>query len=167
MKNLKKVLALVVACVMLFTMSSFAFTDVEADASYLEAATLLNKLGIITGYEDGSFLPNNTITRAEAATVLVRALNGTEEAKGMAASNMFTDVPASHWAAGYVNYAATYGIVNGRGAGIFDPEAPVAYEEIVKMIVAMLGWTPAAEEKGGYPTVEGQVRAFEFSFVQH
>ncbi len=152
MKNLKKVLALVMACAMLFTMSSFAFTDVAEDASYLEAVTMLSKLGIINGYEDGTFLPDNTITRAEAAKVLVCALNAAEQAEGMAEDNIFTDVPGSHWAAGYVNYAANFGIIAGRGNGIFDPEAPVTYEEIVKMVVAMLGYTPVANVKGGYPT---------------
>lgn len=152
MKNLKKVLALVMACAMLFTMSSFAFTDVAEDASYLEAVTMLSKLGIINGYEDGTFLPDNTITRAEAAKVLVCALNAAEQAEGMAEDNLFTDVPGSHWAAGYVNYAANFGIIAGRGNGIFDPEAPVTYEEIVKMVVAMLGYTPVANVKGGYPT---------------
>lgn len=152
MKNLKKVLALVMACAMLFTMSSFAFTDVAEDASYLEAVTMLSKLGIINGYEDGTFLPDNTITRAEAAKVLVCALNAAEQAEGMAEDNIFTDVPGSHWAAGYVNYAANYGVIAGRGNGIFDPEAPVTYEEIVKMVVAMLGYTPVANIKGGYPT---------------
>ncbi len=152
MKNLNKVLALVLACAMLFTMSSFAFTDVAEDASYIEAVTMLSKLGIITGYEDGSFLPDNTITRAEAAKVLVCTLNAADQAEGMQDQNLFTDVPASHWAAGYVNYAANYGVINGRGNGIFDPEAPVTYEEMVKMIVAMLGYTPVANIKGGYPT---------------
>jgi hypothetical protein len=152
MKNLKKVLALVMACAMLFTMSSFAFTDVAEDASYLEAVTMLSKLGIINGYEDGTFLPDNTITRAEAAKVLVCALNAAEQAEGMAEDNIFTDVPGSHWAAGYVNYASNFGIIAGRGNGIFDPEAPVTYEEIVKMVVAMLGYTPVANVKGGYPT---------------
>lgn len=152
MKNLKKVLALVLACAMLFTMSAFAFSDVAEDASYLEAVTMLSKLGIITGYEDGTFLPDNTITRAEAAKVLVCTLNAEDQAKGMADQEIFTDVPASHWAAGYVNYAANFGIINGRGNGIFDPEAPVSYEEIVKMVVAMLGYTPVANVKGGYPT---------------
>ncbi len=152
MKNLKKVLALVMACAMLFTMSSFAFTDVAEDATYLEAVTMLSKLGIINGYEDGTFLPDNTITRAEAAKVLVCALDAAEQAEGMASDEIFTDVPASHWAAGYVNYASNFGIVAGRGNGIFDPEAPVTYEEIVKMVVAMLGYTPVANVKGGYPT---------------
>lgn len=152
MKNLKKVLALVLACATLFTMSSFAFSDVAEDASYLEAVTMLSKLGIINGYEDGTFLPDNTITRAEAAKVLVCALNAEDSAKGMADQELFTDVPSTHWAAGYVNYAANFGIIAGRGNGIFDPESPVSYEEIVKMVVAMLGYTPVANIKGGYPT---------------
>lgn len=152
MKNLKKVLALVLACATLFTMSSFAFSDVAEDASYLEAVTMLSKLGIINGYEDGTFLPDNTITRAEAAKVLVCTLNAEDAAKGMADQEIFTDVPSTHWAAGYVNYAASLEIIAGRGNGIFDPEAPVSYEEIVKMVVAMLGYTPVANLRGGYPT---------------
>ena len=51
------------------------------------------------------------------------ALRVAEQAEGMAEDNLFTDVPGSHWAAGYVNYAANFGIIAGRGNGIFDPEA--------------------------------------------
>lgn len=152
MKNLKKVLALVLVCAMFFTVSSFAFSDVDEDASYFEAVAMLSKLGIINGYEDGTFLPDNTITRAEVATVLVNALGAADQAQGMTGNNTFTDVPSTHWAAGYVNYAANFGVIAGRGNGIFDPEAPVTYEETVKMIVAMLGYTPVANVKGGYPT---------------
>ncbi|MDP4133902.1 MAG: S-layer homology domain-containing protein, partial [Bacillota bacterium] len=155
MKNLKKVLALVVAYAMFFTMSSFssyAFSDVKEDASYLEAVTMLTKLGIINGYEDGTFLPDNTITRAEVAKVLVCALGNADQAAGMTGNNTFTDVPSTHWAAGYINYCASFGIINGVGNGKFDPDSPVTYEQIAKMIVAMLGYTPVANVKGGYPT---------------
>ncbi len=152
MNNLKKTLALVLAVAVVFTMgiaTSFAaFTDVPSTVNYAEAVNILANLGIFTGYEDGSFKPDNTITRAEVATIIVRALN-LGETKG---STAFTDVPADHWAAGYINTAAQRGVINGMGDGTFAPGADVTYEQVVKMIVAALNYEIVANQKGGYPT---------------
>ena len=72
-----------------------------------------------------------------------------EAAKGLATG--FTDIPATHWASGYVGAAAKLGVVNGVGNNKFDPEAPVKYEDAITMIVRALGYEPAAKEKGAYP----------------
>ena len=73
-------------------------------------------------------------------------------AKGLNGATSFNDVAAEHWASGYINWAAGAGIVKGKGEGIFDPDAPVKYEEAIKMLVAALGYEPLATRKGGYPT---------------
>ena len=57
-----------------FVASAATYTDVAANASYADAVNLLSNLGIIKGYEDGTFRPDNTVTRAEAATMIVRML---------------------------------------------------------------------------------------------
>lgn len=152
MNNLKKTLAVVLAIAVVFSMgiaTSFAaFTDVPSTVNYAEAVNILSNLGIITGYEDGTFRPNNTITRAEVATIIVRAMN-LSETQGATA---FTDVPADHWAAGYINTAAQNGVINGMGDGTFAPGADVTYEQVVKMIVCALNYEIVASGKGGYPT---------------
>ncbi len=153
MLNLKKVIALV--CVFALALSTVAFgatyTDVAEDSAYYEAVETLNKLEIVTGYEDGTFKPEDGVTRAEMAALIARIQGYGETAKG-SANTGFTDVPASHWASGYVANAAGMGIINGYGDGTFGPEDPVLYEQAVKMIMATLGYTPFAEKNGGYPT---------------
>ena len=153
MLNLKKVIALV--CVFALALTTVAFgatyTDVAEDSAYYEAVETLNKLGIVTGYEDGTFKPEDGVTRAEMAALIARIQGYGETAKA-AASTGFADVPASHWASGYIANAAGMGIINGYGDGNFGPEDPVLYEQAVKMVMATLGYTPFAEKNGGYPT---------------
>ena len=153
MLNLKKVIALV--CVFALALSTVAFgatyTDVAEDSAYYEAVETLNKLDIVTGYEDGTYKPEGGVTRAEMAALIARIQGYGETAKG-SANTGFADVPASHWASGYIANAAGMGIINGYGDGNFGPEDPVKYEQAVKMIMATLGYTPFAEKNGGYPT---------------
>ena len=149
MKNLKKVLALVVALTMVLGTVSFAFTDVAEESDVYTAVQTLSSLGILNGYEDGTFGPEKDITRAEFATVVCRALNVKSAATG---ATQFADVPADHWASGYINYVAGLGIVNGYGDGNFGPEDNVTYEQAIKMLVVALGFEPMAAQKGGYPT---------------
>ncbi len=156
MLNLKKALALVLAVAMVMSfgvISASAYTDVDDSDSYATAVQVLSGLGIIQGYEeDNTFRPNNTITRAEAATVIVRALGMEESAASMTGTTAFSDVAADHWASGYVNIAYQQGIIDGMGDGTFCPSNPVTYEQMVKMIVCALGYTLKAEKNGGYPS---------------
>lgn len=153
MLNLKKVIALV--CVFALTLTTVAFgatySDVTEDSAYYEAVETLNKLNIITGYEDGTFRPEDGVTRAEMAALIAR-IQGYGETAAAPANTVFSDVPSSHWASGYIANASGMGIINGYGDGTFGPEDPVLYEQAVKMIMATLGYTPFAEKNGGYPT---------------
>ena len=154
MKNLKKIAALVIVLAMaLSTVSFAAYTDVAVDASYNEAVTVMSALGLLKGYEDGSFGPDKTITRAEFAAVVVRMLGMEDAAAGAATATNFTDVPASHWAAGYVKIANQKEIILGYGDGTFGPDDEVTYEQAIKMLVCALGYAPMfADVKDAYPT---------------
>ena len=141
MKNLKKVTALVIVLAMALSSVAFAsFSDVSEDASYNEAVQVMSSLGLLVGYEDGTFGPDKTITRAEFAAVIVRALGMEDAAKGASVNTIFTDVPADHWASGYVQIANQQGIILGYGDGNFGPDDEVLYEQAVKMIECALGY---------------------------
>ncbi len=153
MRNLKSMVAFLVVAAMLFaSFTTFAYNDVAADADYASAVEVLSALEILKGDDKGNFNPDNTITRAEAAAVIVRTLGWEEAAKGAAGATQFTDVAADHWGSGYINMAAQAGIIAGHGDGTFGPEDPVTYEQIVKMLVCALGYEPKALTKGAYPT---------------
>lgn len=153
MKNLKKVLALVLAFSMMLSVVAFAsYNDVDADADYAGAVELLSALDIIKGDDLGNFNPDNTITRAEFAAIVCRAKGLENAAEGAKGATAFVDVAADHWAAGYINLATQNGIINGYGDGNFGPEDKVTYEQAVKMLVCALGFEPMAANKGGYPT---------------
>lgn len=153
MRNLKKLVALIVTIAMIATLTVTAFAapaDV-AGTEYEGAVARLIALGVIAGYPDGTFKPEGEITRAEFATVVVKALGLADVADYSKAANKFSDVKATDWFAGFVNVAASQGIIKGYGDGKFGPNNKVLFEEAVTMIVRALGQDKIAESKGGYP----------------
>ncbi len=108
------------------------FTDISghADETYVR---YLATLGLISGFADGSFGPDTTLTRAEAATLLETS-NGYDETMLPASAPAgceFTDVTASDWFAGWVWQACSDGIMNGVGGGLFDPNNLLTRGQIV------------------------------------
>jgi len=130
--------------------SGAEYTDVPTGSEYYEAVTGLSSMNVISGYEDGSFKPERSITRAEAATIIVRA-EKLEQVYGKAEKSTFSDVPDSSWAAKYVMLANKAGIVNGYDANHFGPDDNVTYSQIIKMVVALRGMEDVAIEQGGWP----------------
>jgi hypothetical protein len=107
------------------------------------AANNINRLvatGAISGYPNGSFKPDNTITRAEFATVLVKAFQlASRDGKA------FTDT-AGHWAEDYIAAAVVNGIVSGYDDDTFGPDDLITREQMAVMIVKAAKLAPAAGE---------------------
>lgn len=122
-------------------------SDVEA-IPYQREINVVKSLGIMQGYDDGTFKSEGTLTRAEAAAIMVRLLNLEGEAEP--GETVFDDVEGSHWASGYINVAVHEGIINGKGDGTFAPEEEVTYHQFVKMLVCALGYEPMAEANGSW-----------------
>ncbi|CAK4836635.1 unnamed protein product [Aphanomyces euteiches] len=122
-----------------------SFTDIDghwAKAMIREAATK----GILTGYPDGTFRPNHSVTRAEFVTMLAHAIqsiqggNTSPQNNNKDASLSFTDaVTIGAWAKEAVMYAVQAGIVNGYKDGSFRPNAQITRTELVSMIARALG----------------------------
>ena len=139
--HLKKILALVLAFACAFTMfASAAFTDqadIKVDADVVDT---LVSLGIIEGFEDGSFQPNATVTRAQMAKMIYVLRTGKSDASAYNDDKTsFTDI-GSHWARGYIKYCQSLGIIAGKSNTIFAPNATVTAQEAAKMLLVTLGY---------------------------
>ena len=139
--NLKKVLALVLAFACAFTMfAGAAFTD-QADIKVdSEVVDTLVSLGVIEGFENGSFQPNGTVTRAQMAKMIYVLRTGNSDASAYNNDKTtFTDING-HWAAGYIKYCQSLNIIAGKSATKFCPNDKVTTQEAAKMLLVTLGY---------------------------
>lgn len=136
-KFTKRTLALALSVMMIIgmlTVGAFAadpsdrFTDV-AGSEYADAIEALASDGIVKGIGDDKYGTNDTLTRAEAITVLGR-MAGAEQKN----TDRFSDVDNSSWYAGYVGWAVDNGIVIGTGDGLFEPEREITGYELDLML---------------------------------
>lgn len=117
---------------------SSGFTDVASGAWYNNAVSTLTRAGILDGYEDGSFRPNASITRAEFTKIAVSFFKHA----GGASANPFNDVPESAWYAEFVKAAAELGLIDGYEDGTFRPNAPITRAEACTIVNRTLGRAP-------------------------
>ena len=111
---------------------SNTFSDVAKSHWAANYIGYMQQFGIITGYADGSFRPDASVTRAEFAAIASRFERLTEGTKS------FSDVPSSHWAAKYINFAATRGWVNGYADGTFRPNNSITRAEVAAVTCRLL-----------------------------
>ena len=107
------------------------FTDVT-DEETLLAVESLRLLGALDGYGDGTFRPNDPVTRAQFAAIACRFEELTEGTK------TFSDVPADHWAAKYISYAAERGWVGGFTDGTFRPNNYITRAQVAAVTCRLL-----------------------------
>ena len=110
------------------TTAGKTFADIKGHANQTAIEALVAR-GIISGMSTTSYAPNNTMTRAQFASIVVKALGLTPEAV-----RVFTDVPASQWYAPYVGTAYTYGIITGKTKTTFDPNGTISRQEAAVMV---------------------------------
>ena len=152
----KKLTSFVLSLVMILGLGATSFAYVASDAQdseYKSAIELLGALDIMVGDKDtGAFRPNDTIKRSEFAKVAVTSMGMEGIANSFNYPTQFPDVVENHWANGYINVAANQGIVIGDDEGNFRPDDTITYAEAVTVLVRLIGHTPSAEKKGGFPT---------------
>lgn len=113
------------------TSSSWGFTDVPANYPYAPAINSLKSQDIVSG-NNGKFLPNNTITRAELLKMVFWAAGTTLVTGGQ---NYFSDVDAKSWQASYANTAKVNRVIGGYSDGTFKPNNPITRAEAFKIII--------------------------------
>ena len=145
---MKKLLALVLALVMtmsLVTISNAAFKDANS-IDYKEAVEVMNKVGVLIGDEKGNFNAKDTLTRGQAAKIVAYLDLGGKTADAIKVSGaVFTDVKATDWFAGYVEYCAGAGYVAGMGDKTFAPNEKVTGVQFAKMLLCALGYKAEVE----------------------
>lgn len=158
-KNLKKVIS--AAAALTISASSFAalavdFPDVEATASYYQAVQELSALDVISGFEDGTFKPDELVTRAQITKMIVDALGKKKVAESAQnVATKFADVSAGeggHWANGYISTGVASGFISGHSDTQFAPDDNVTFVQAQKMLVAALGYDALAQQNGGWPS---------------
>ena len=117
-----------------------SYTDVAAGSWYNNAVSTLSAMGVLGGYEDGSFRPNASITRAEFAKIAVSFF----ELEGLDCENPFLDVAPGAWYAESVAAAAEIGLIEGYEGGLFRPDAPITRAEACTIVNRTLGRAPHA-----------------------
>lgn len=158
---MKKVLSIVLSLAMVVCMMPLtAFAASASNTTYSDiagencegAVNVLTALGVVDGYEDGTYRPDTIVSRAEMAKLVITALG--MESYATATTSSYTDMANAQWAVPVVEYATNLGIINGYGNGKFGPSDEVTYEQVATMIVRALGYTTDCNEMNGtYPAI--------------
>ena len=156
---MKKFLSLVLALTMalsLVTVSAGATDfDDDGDITYQEAVTVIAGMGIVDGYSDGTFGPDEALTRGAAAKIICNLILGPTTASALAASTApFKDVPVTNTFAGYITYCSQQGIISGYADGTFRPTGTLSGNAFMKMLLGALGYDSSIE---GYTGANWQV----------
>ncbi len=115
------------------------YTDVNEDQWFNAAISTLSEAGINSGYPDGSFRPDNYITRAEFAALIVRFFDIDYEGE-----SLFPDIDG-HWAHNYIDQAKSVDLVAGYPDGTFDPDHYITRAEAVTLVNRTLDRHPSKE----------------------
>lgn len=143
---MKKKLVVLLAVVMMFAFSASAYAATFSDISERpvveqDAIKKAVALGIIEGYEDGTFGPDKTITRAEFAKIAVTAAGAKDTATMLEANaSNFKDVKANSWYTGWINAGESLGIFKGDANGNFRPNDTISNQEAITVMLRLLGY---------------------------
>ena len=148
MRNLKRVLSLALACVMvigMMVMTTGAADIVDIDeVKNVEAVEVMAALGVLEGDENGVFNPTGILTREQAAKIICYMLMGPANAEMLTGTSAFTDVAADRWSAPFISYCASLDIISGY-AGEFNPTGELTGVAFAKMLLVALGYDAAIE----------------------
>ena len=115
------------------------YSDVSAGDWYNNAVSTLNNMGVIGGYPDGTFGPNDTISHAEFVAIATRFFDYTAQYRGS-----FSDVSFTAWYADYIQTGVELGLVAGYPNGTFDPNGAISRAEACAIVNRVLGRVPDA-----------------------
>lgn len=154
MKTIKRAICILSSLCITLSMLNFVsasaqreFNDLPSSHSCYPSVMRLSELGIINGYEDNTFRPGNSVTRAEFCKIVVAMLDKETQAKSTPPTSNFDDVNKVAWCIPYVNYLTGNDIIKGYADATFKPTKVITYAEAVTIICRILGYN---EEDIGY-----------------
>lgn len=145
---MKKLLSLVLAAAVLLGCLPAAFAASAASESVVEQ--VIRAAGIMVGDTSGNLNLDKSVTRAEYAKMLVAASTYKDKVAGTSNVSPFSDVPYTHWAAGYIKTAVQQGWLTGYLDGSYKPDKTVTLEEAATGCLKLLGYT-TEDFSGSYP----------------
>ncbi len=140
---MKRLTSFFLALTLLLTpMSALAFDDINDEETRVAANTLA-ALGIVSGYGDGQYHPNDYLNRAAFSKIAVIAMGAEDKLSTSKNLTIFADVLSSHWGAPYINVASRdLKIIQGFPDGTFRPEEPITNAQAITIVLSILGYTP-------------------------
>lgn len=114
------------------------YPDVAGDPALAEAVGMLDSLDIISGGDDGLYHPEQNLTRAQFAKIATYLMGSEENA--VSTGVPFVDVPAGHWATGYIGLVSGSGIISGYPDGTFGPEDQTPWNQALTIVLRVLGY---------------------------
>ena len=151
MKNMKRIVTLVLALVMVLSLMTVAgakglneYSDAaNVSAEYRLVVDFTTQLGVLQGMSENAYAPQGTLTRAQLATMIYRITTGDVAGKyvaNYAAGARFDDVSTQHWAAGYINYCADAGFLQGVGNGLYAPNSTLTGYQALAALLRAIGY---------------------------
>lgn len=139
---MRKLLISIIILILTFSLNTVYaaagdFIDMNGDPGN-EAVQLLSGYGIINGYPDDTFKPDNPVTRAEMAKIAIISTGLYEYSKNM--TSVYEDMDG-HWAESYVELARALNIVKGTSSNIYGPDNYIRFDEAITIIIRLLGYT--------------------------
>ncbi len=168
MRNLKRALSLALASVMLMSMmvvgTGASFTDTDSYDN-TQAVEVMAALGVLNGYEDGTFQGENVVTRAEMAKIVVCMAKGSDySVSKFAGLSGLSDVDG-HWADGYISAGVALGLIKGNDDGSYKPEEAVSTVEAAIILARVVGYFKNAEDEGSAWALNGMVVAEDIGIM--
>lgn len=146
-------LAVMISLLVLPNAAAAAFSDVSESHEHYAAVQWLESRGVIDGYEDGTFRPDQEVNRSEVLKIILLGSEITPAETPFTEEILYEDVPADAWFFSYVMEATDREIVKGYDDGFFRPEQTINLAEALKMITLVQGITPETLSEPPYEDV--------------
>lgn len=163
-ERIKQLIGLILALNVLFVSAKAIDVRMFSDCSkinpvYREAISFVSDLGILEGYSNGTYQPNDRLSRGAAAKIIASMKLGTTAATNLEATKApFKDVKSTHIFSGYIEYCSRQGFINGYADGLFRPGSPLTGYAFAKML---LNATDAATQGEKYTGKDWEVFVYQ------